>query len=195
MPTLLYSKVTHSYIYISSFSHTIFHHVLSQETGSSSLCCTAGPHGLSIPNSIVCIYQPQTPRAPHSLLLPLGNHKSLLYISESVSGIFDQVLCRRISGARLEAGDKGVGVYSEPGPGAEGCWLQKMGSRVPPCNPGASSGHPGARVWIRHQEHSSRRPAGGEGPGAGGRGCRCYIKETTPDCLPDRIPHPGCFQN
>ena len=38
---LLYIKVTsHTYIY--SFSHIIFHHVLSQETGYSSLCYTVG---------------------------------------------------------------------------------------------------------------------------------------------------------
>ena len=36
------------YIYMYSFSHTIFHHVLSQEIGYSSLCCTVGPHRLSI---------------------------------------------------------------------------------------------------------------------------------------------------
>ena len=29
-----------------SFSHTVFHHVLSQEIGCSSLCCTVGPHCL-----------------------------------------------------------------------------------------------------------------------------------------------------
>ena len=40
---LLYSIVTQSYIYLHSFSHTIFHHVLSQETRHSSLCCTVGP--------------------------------------------------------------------------------------------------------------------------------------------------------
>ena len=37
---LLQSKVTQSYIYIHYFSHTIFHHVLSQEGGHSFLCCT-----------------------------------------------------------------------------------------------------------------------------------------------------------
>ena len=36
---------TQSYIYIHSFSHTIFHHVLPQEIGHSSLC-TVGPHWL-----------------------------------------------------------------------------------------------------------------------------------------------------
>ena len=32
------------YTYISSFCHTIFCHVLSQEIGYSSLCCTIGYH-------------------------------------------------------------------------------------------------------------------------------------------------------
>jgi len=50
------------YIYIHTpfFSHIIFHHVLSQEVGYSSLCYTAGPHCLSILNVIVCIYQPHS---------------------------------------------------------------------------------------------------------------------------------------
>ena len=38
---LLCSKVTQSYIYMHSSSYIIFHHVLSQEIGYSSLCCTA----------------------------------------------------------------------------------------------------------------------------------------------------------
>ena len=45
---LLYRIVTQSYIYIYSFSHIIFQHVLSQEIGYSSLCCTVGLHCLSM---------------------------------------------------------------------------------------------------------------------------------------------------
>ena len=52
----LYSKVTQSYIYIHSLSYIIFHHNLSKETEYSSLCCTEGPHCLSILNIILCIY-------------------------------------------------------------------------------------------------------------------------------------------
>ena len=52
---LLFSTMTQSYIHIYSFSHTVFHHVLSQETGHSSLCCTVGPHCLSFLNVIVCL--------------------------------------------------------------------------------------------------------------------------------------------
>ena len=46
---LLYSKVTQSYIciHIHSFSHTIFHHFLSQEIGYSSLWGPTVPHGIS----------------------------------------------------------------------------------------------------------------------------------------------------
>ena len=53
---LLYSKVTQSYICIHYFSHTIFHRLLSQETGYNSLCYIVGTHCLSILNVIVCIY-------------------------------------------------------------------------------------------------------------------------------------------
>ena len=67
---LLYSKVTQPYIYIyihthiyiyiyiythtytDSFFHTFFHHVLTQEIGYSSLCCTVELHCLSILNII-----------------------------------------------------------------------------------------------------------------------------------------------
>ena len=58
---LLYSKVTQSYMSTPSFSHIIFHHVLSQEIGYSSLCYTVGLYGLSLLNVIVGIYSPQTP--------------------------------------------------------------------------------------------------------------------------------------
>ena len=40
-------------------SYTLFHRVLSQETGHSPPCSRVGPHRPSIPNIIVCIYQPQ----------------------------------------------------------------------------------------------------------------------------------------
>ena len=53
---LLYGKVTQFCIYIYTFfSYTLFHHVLSQETGYSSLCCTGWPHCLFIQSVIVCI--------------------------------------------------------------------------------------------------------------------------------------------
>ena len=55
---LLYSIVTQLYICIHSFSHTIFHCVLSRET-YSSLCCMVGPHCSCILNVIICTYQPQ----------------------------------------------------------------------------------------------------------------------------------------
>ena len=58
---LLYSKVTQPYpvvcvcVCVYSFSHIIFHHVLSQVIGYSSLCYTAGCPCSSILNVIVCI--------------------------------------------------------------------------------------------------------------------------------------------
>ena len=72
-------------MYVHSFSHTIFHPGLAQETGYSSLCYKVGPHGLPIRNVIVGIYQPQTPHPSHSLPLPLGNQKSVLRVCESLS--------------------------------------------------------------------------------------------------------------
>jgi len=66
---------SHTYIH-SFFSITIFHHVITQETGQSSLCCTVGPDYLFILNVIVCIHQPKT-----SLSSP-GKHKSVLHIHD-----------------------------------------------------------------------------------------------------------------
>ena len=62
---------------IHSFSRILFHPGLSGETGLSSLCCTAGPHGFSILSVLVCIFGPQTLRPAHSLLVPCGNPKSV----------------------------------------------------------------------------------------------------------------------
>ena len=67
---LLYSKVTQLHIYIHSLSHILFHHIPSQVTRHSSLCCTAGFHCLSTPNAIICIYQPVTPSPSHYLPAP-----------------------------------------------------------------------------------------------------------------------------
>ena len=44
------------HVYIHSFSHTTFHHVLPQEIGYGFLCCIEGPHCVPILNVIVCIY-------------------------------------------------------------------------------------------------------------------------------------------
>lgn len=52
-PFLLFSIMMLSCIYMHSFSHAIFHHVLSQASEYSSLSCTAGPHCLSVLNTIV----------------------------------------------------------------------------------------------------------------------------------------------
>ena len=82
---LLYSIVTQSYICIHTFSHTILHHVLFQDIGHSSLCCTVGPHCFSSLNIIVCIYQPQTSHPSHSLPSPPGNHKFVLHVCEYIS--------------------------------------------------------------------------------------------------------------
>ena len=57
---LLYNKVTRAYTHIPSFSHIIFHPGLSQETGQSSLCGTAGPLCSSILSVLVGISWPHT---------------------------------------------------------------------------------------------------------------------------------------
>ena len=49
------------------------------------MCYTAGTHCLSILNVIVCIYQPKLPIHSSPSPLPFGNHKSVLYVCESVS--------------------------------------------------------------------------------------------------------------
>ncbi|MFX4012647.1 hypothetical protein ACJBYS_11600, partial [Streptococcus suis] len=55
----------------------------SQVIRYSSLGYTAESHRLSIPNAVVCIYEPQIPSASQSL--PLSNHKSVLRVHEFVS--------------------------------------------------------------------------------------------------------------
>ena len=68
------------------FFYILFHYGLSQDIKYSSLCYTLGPCCSSIRYVIVCIYQLQTPRIFLSLPYPLlGNHRSVLYVCESVS--------------------------------------------------------------------------------------------------------------
>ena len=66
------------------FFYILFLYGLSQEVGYSSLCFTVGPCCLSVLNVIVCILS--TPYSQPILLFPrpLGNHKSHLYVCESV---------------------------------------------------------------------------------------------------------------
>ena len=76
-PFLLYSKGTLSYTYPHSFAHFLLHPVPSQGTSQSSLGSTAGPHGLSTPKALVCIYSPQTPRPSHSCFYGLAVENGL----------------------------------------------------------------------------------------------------------------------
>ena len=85
--SLLYSRVTQLCTYIHSFLNIFFHYGLSQEIGCSYLWYTVGPCCLSILNVIVCIYQPQTP-TPSLSPLPLGDHKSVLYVCESICFVY-----------------------------------------------------------------------------------------------------------
>ena len=64
--------------------HTIFHCGLSQSIKKRSLFYTVGPC-LSILYVIVCICYSQVPNLSLPNSTPIGNHKSVLYICESVS--------------------------------------------------------------------------------------------------------------
>ena len=81
----VYSKVVHIFIFFFRF---FFRCRLLQDIEYSSLCYTAGYHCLS---TLVRIYQTQTPSPSHSL--PLGNHKCVLHICESVSFSVDRFIC------------------------------------------------------------------------------------------------------
>ena len=75
---------SYTYMYI-PFFHTIFHHVLTQDIGHRSLCCTEGPHCLSIP-------------APNSLSFPLLSPSPLattilLSISMIYFSFVDRIIC------------------------------------------------------------------------------------------------------
>ena len=71
---LLFSMVTQLYIHVHILlSHIIMLHHKRLDTV---------PSATQIPKAIVCIHQSQAPNIPHSLLLPLGNHKSVLHVHE-----------------------------------------------------------------------------------------------------------------
>ena len=89
---LLFSTVTQQCIHIYSFPHTIFHHVLPQETGCSSLCCTVGPHCLSIPNVIVASINPKLLVHLTSSPLPTAI-RSLLSMSVICFYFADRIIC------------------------------------------------------------------------------------------------------
>ena len=71
---------SYTYIYI------LFHIPLwlSQAILYSSMCSTVGPRCLSILCIMVYIANPKPPIHPSPTPVPLGNHKSVLYVCESV---------------------------------------------------------------------------------------------------------------
>ena len=75
--------VSFTYIYI--LFHILFHYGLLQDIGYSSLCCAVGPCCLSILYILLCICQSQAPNPSLPTSLPLVNHKTVLYVCESVS--------------------------------------------------------------------------------------------------------------
>ena len=81
---LLYSKVILLYIYI-HFFQILFHYGLLQVTEYSSLCYIVGPCCLSILCNSLHLLNPNSQSLPSPAPLPLGNHKSVFYVCESVS--------------------------------------------------------------------------------------------------------------
>ena len=72
----------HTYILF----HILFHYgLLHDNEFSISLCCTVRPYSLPILYVIVYISNPKLPLHPSPTCLPLGNHKSVLYVCEAVS--------------------------------------------------------------------------------------------------------------
>ena len=75
------------HIPISTHFQILFPYRALQSTEQSSLCYTVGSYYLSILHTVVCICQSQSPNL--SLLppppFPLGNHKCVFYICDSIS--------------------------------------------------------------------------------------------------------------
>ena len=68
------AKCPFVYVHVHTHTHTHFfsYHLPSGSITSdwNMLCYIAGPHCLSTPSAIVCIYEPQTPSPSHSFSLP-----------------------------------------------------------------------------------------------------------------------------
>ena len=76
-----YSKVTQSYTYIHSFSHIILHQVPSQWLAILPRAMQQDFLAYPLKCNGLHLLTP-TPGPFHSLLLPLGNHKSVLQVHE-----------------------------------------------------------------------------------------------------------------
>ena len=84
----MYSKVIQLYIYIYIFFQILFHYRFLQDTEYSSLCYTVGPCCLSILWIVVCVCESQAPSlspTTHTSTIPVGNHKFVFYVCESIS--------------------------------------------------------------------------------------------------------------
>ena len=79
-------SVIHAYIYIFLFQ-IIFHYRLLQIIEHSSLCNTVGPCSLPILYIVVCVCSSKTTDLSFPLpgSVPLGNHKFVFYVCESIS--------------------------------------------------------------------------------------------------------------
>ena len=65
--------------------YILFHYGLLQDTENSSLCYTAGPCCSSIVYITVSSANPKLPVLLPPNILPLSNHKSVLYVCKPVS--------------------------------------------------------------------------------------------------------------
>ena len=75
-----YTHTTYTHTHTDTDTHTHSFLILSSiPFESKRLCCTVGPHCLSVLNIIVCFYEPQTPHPSHFFLLGLTSTLSFCY--------------------------------------------------------------------------------------------------------------------
>ena len=90
VPISAVQKVTESYIYMHSLLYIVFHHVLYQETGCISLCCTVDLIAYLFQMQQFASINPKLPVHPTPSLLPLTT-TSLFSMSMSLF-----LFCRQV---------------------------------------------------------------------------------------------------
>ena len=76
-----YTAKWFNYIYTHIHSNIGYHRILSR----FPCAIKAGPHQLSIPHTVVCIYHPKLPVRPLSPPFVFGNHRIIFKVRKSVS--------------------------------------------------------------------------------------------------------------
>ena len=89
---LLYRKVNQLCIDMYPLFFRFFPYRALQSIEQSFLCYRVGPYQLSILYIVVCICQSQSPNLS-PLLSPLGNHKFVFYICDSISVFVNKFIC------------------------------------------------------------------------------------------------------